>query len=169
MCYSCRKKIDCKTEMRITTNAIYNLKFPEIRTKSFHVDAACLKDWKYHDQQGSLVNTLPVFSEKVAISPAIYQSKLDQQYQKQLNDLNTNGIELTSQTPFNTFGRLEGIVTHVYLLFCLLDLLFMNPTKVREGGHYIAQLMSEFGLKVNVQKCDDPQVSEYISKFVHQV
>lgn len=97
------------TEMRVTTNAIYNLKFPEFRVKSFHANATCLKDWTYHKQEGSQVNTLPVFSEEVAISPAVRRSKLEPQYQLQLKELEANGIAITSQTAFNTFGHLDGI------------------------------------------------------------
>jgi hypothetical protein len=110
--------------MRITADSIYNLRFPELRTKSFHARAGCLQDWKYHNWTGSKVNTLPVFSGKIAISPAIIQSKLEPQYQQQLNELKTNGIVVTSQTPFNTSGYIDGIIECLCTM-CLMLLLLL--------------------------------------------
>lgn len=39
----------------------------------------------------------------------------------------------------------------------------------QEGGHYIAKLMSEFGIIVNLHNCNDPYVKSYIGNFVEQV
>ena len=116
VCHNCREKISIHSELRVTTPAIMK---GEARgsylpiTMSFHAKPDCLLNWQYYEKLGSVRQTIVAFNKKVALSP---EFKLEDHYQRQLDELTQGGIVVVPQSPFLYYDQIPG--TTVFSIIC---------------------------------------------------
>ena len=74
-------------------------------TLSFHATPECLQNWDYHQTVGKRANTLPPFSNVIALPPNV---KLQMSHQLQLINIESHHNKIKTQPLISSYEHVPG-------------------------------------------------------------
>jgi hypothetical protein len=130
---------------------------------SFHANSKCLLNWNYHEKLGKRINTLPIFKNSIASHPNL-KKKLSIEMQKQIDQLEMDGISIIKKLPFpipidhikisnsllftiHSFNIYYSFI-HSFIHSLFNDSCFLEYTLVD-----IFEFITKYGIHVDMNQC----------------